>query len=267
MRKIVVIPKAQLEQLYLEQRLSSVKIGKQLNCSNPTVLKLLKNYGIRIRPLPEAQRKLDVDHDTLYKMYWGDSMSASQIAAVYSVDANTILHYLKVFDIPRRTRGEGHQLAITTGHYNPSEVVRIVPKGEKSANWKGGRTESKGYISIKLQPDNFFYPMANSNGYIREHRLVIATQIGRLLHPWEIVHHRGTKYPVGSMQNRGDNRLANLELTIRGDHIREHDKGYKDGYSKGYSNGKAKKIQELEDKIKELEAILGTGSDSNPRPG
>ena len=71
---------------------------------------------------------------------------------------------------------------------------------------------SDGYIVIKLQPDDFFYPMAGRDGYVLEHRLVIARNLGRCLHSWEIVHHKGTKYPKGSRENRSDNRVDNLQL-------------------------------------------------------
>lgn len=49
---------------------------------------------------------------------------------------------------------------------------------------------SSGYVLIKLQPDDFFYPMAGKDGYVFEHRLVVAKRLGRCLHSWEIVHHR-----------------------------------------------------------------------------
>ena len=63
--------------------------------------------------------------------------------------------------------------------------------GAKARGWKGGRTkDSKGYILVKLQPDDFFYPMADHRGYVLEHRLVVATALGRCLHSWEIIHHR-----------------------------------------------------------------------------
>jgi len=86
--------------------------------------------------------------------------------------------------------------------------------GTNSSNWKGGRIINRyGYICIKLQPDDFFYPMAMKAGYILEHRLIVAKALGRCLLPWEVVHHKGTKYPQGSIENKSDNRYPeNLEL-------------------------------------------------------
>jgi hypothetical protein len=63
---------------------------------------------------------------------------------------------------------------------------------------------SDGYVVIKLQPDDFFYTMSGRDGYVFEHRLVMAHSLGRCLHSWEIVHHLNHK--------RDDNRIENLQL-------------------------------------------------------
>lgn len=75
--------------------------------------------------------------------------------------------------------------------------------GEKNPNWKGGRYKSSdGYILVKLQPNDFFYSMADHDGYVLEHRLIVAQHLGRCLLPWEVVHHKNAI--------RNDNRLENL---------------------------------------------------------
>lgn len=62
-----------------------------------------------------------------------------------------------------------------------------------------------------LEQSDFFYPMVNACGYVREHRLVMAQHLGRCLHPWEIVHHKNHK--------RDDNRFSNLQLVTDDKHM------------------------------------------------
>lgn len=85
-------------------------------------------------------------------------------------------------------------------------------RGPSTSHWKGGRVKKGNYIFIKLYPDDFFYRMANKQGYVLEHRLVMARYLKRCLLSWEVVHHKGMKYSLGTEENKSDNRIENLEL-------------------------------------------------------
>ncbi len=94
-----------------------------------------------------------------------------------------------------------------------NKKISEAASGRRHYRWQGGRMKTKqGYIKIWLPKDDFFYQMVDTSGYVREHRLVMARSLGRNLHSWELVHHKGTKYPKGSIENKQDNRLENLQL-------------------------------------------------------
>lgn len=64
-------------------------------------------------------------------------------------------------------------------------------KGPLHHCWKGGRMKAtQGYTLVKVYPDNPLFAMANSHGYIPEHRLVMAQHLNRPLLRNEQVHHR-----------------------------------------------------------------------------
>ena len=97
-------------------------------------------------------------------------------------------------------------------------------QGINHHNWKGGiKKHCYGYLSI-YSPK---HPLKNKNNYVLEHRLVMEEYL-RKHHPnhpalveikgekylrreW-IPHHKGIKYPMGSYEDRGDNKIKNLKL-------------------------------------------------------
>ena len=98
-----------------------------------------------------------------------------------------------------------------------------------------GYRDKDGYKLIRLSRTDSFFPMTVKSGYVLEHRLVIAKSLGRCLTQDEIVHHlNGVK---------DDNRLENLVLTTRGQHI-HLEEPYKE------------RIVALENRVRRLELVL-----------
>jgi hypothetical protein len=82
--------------------------------------------------------------------------------------------------------------------------------GIKPSNHRGGYIEKRsGYKIVIIPNDSPYASMAIMNResgalYVREHRLVVAQNIGRPLESWEVVHHVN--------HNRLDNRIENLQV-------------------------------------------------------
>lgn len=79
-------------------------------------------------------------------------------------------------------------------------------RGSKSPHWRGG-------ISVSTQGYRMVY-FGYGKFYILEHRLVMERFLGRKLKSSEIIHHIN--------HNKTDNRIENLKITTRSEHIRHH---------------------------------------------
>lgn len=154
--------------------------------------------------------------ELIKRLYLDEGLSAHDIANTLNISRGTIAWFLRRWDI-QRSQKCGIQLAKSQGKLLLRNKARVA-RGPLNPNWKGGRYTDHGYIYVRLDPNDFFYPMANKGGYVFEHRLVVAKALGRCLHPWELVHHKGTKFPKGSVENRSDNRIENLQLISEGRH-------------------------------------------------
>lgn len=84
------------------------------------------------------------------------------------------------------------------------------PSGSACRAYRKGFTLSHGYRLLHIPMSHPYRAMARGDGDIFEHRLVMAQHLGRLLQPWEVVHHKN--------QDKQDNRIENLELLTTGVH-------------------------------------------------
>ena len=113
--------------------------------------------------------------------------------------------------VARYEAGESQEKIAESFHASQPRISRTLravgirsghtwKEGQRHPNWKGGRAIVHGYVHVH-EPDS---PMANSQGYVQEHRLVMAQALGRPLTSRETVHHlNGDKM---------DNRIENLQL-------------------------------------------------------
>ena len=92
--------------------------------------------------------------------------------------------------------------------------------GSQSCLWKGGKyKDGNGYIWIYM-PN---HPFANVRKYVKRANLVMEKHLGRPLIFPELIHHKGIHFPIGSIENRQDDTIENLQLfTNVSEHMKFH---------------------------------------------
>jgi hypothetical protein len=114
-------------------------------------------------------------------------------------------------------RSTAHVATLVANRHDPTGKPGVQRFGAANPAWKGGVTYRKGkgnyvgprYVRCPVE----FLAMARKDGYIMEHRLVMARWVRRLLLRTEVVNHIN--------HNTRDNSRENLELyPSNGDHKR-----------------------------------------------
>lgn len=91
-----------------------------------------------------------------------------------------------------------------------NNIMRIMPRGKDAYHWKGGTKNNNGYIMVQAPS----HPNCDSQGYVREHRLVMEKHLGRYLEKDEVIHHINHK--------KNDNRVENLIILTKKEHDNIH---------------------------------------------
>jgi transposase len=108
--------KEELYNLYWIQKLPIKEIAKKLNVCTATVKRWLKIYQIPLRgrlfseqgkeKLSQIKTKFKITKDELFKLYVIERKSSYEIATIFGVSEQTVLNWLKKYDIPRRNHSE-----------------------------------------------------------------------------------------------------------------------------------------------------------------
>ena len=159
-------------------------LADEYGCNRVTVGNILKRHGAAIRPKGHSARKWDeAVVDEIYRR-WVSGESQNDIGISMGLSQGWISSLLR------------RRASVT--------LISARMRGESHPNWKGHIKSSAGYVMRKVFSDNQFADMADSGGYVMEHRLVMAESLGRSLTKLETVHHING--------DKSDNRLENLQL-------------------------------------------------------
>ena len=159
-------------------------------------------------------------------MYITKQMPMWKVAKEMGVAIGTVFNYLKKYDIETRSHKEtftmkGRKLTpeqvavISRTHKGKTvsfETRRKISEAKKIHSEGHKKQRTDGYIAV-YYPD---HPQSTKDGYIMEHILVIEQSIGRHLNADECVHHINA--------NRKDNRIENLKLMTKREHMSFHSK-------------------------------------------
>lgn len=166
------------------------RLSEKTGFSMRSIRLILIKEGIQRRPRGNAARRFSTAEIEDIRRRWHTDEPRLRIAKTLNISPPTLNRILKeIGEDPRRK----------------------MPKGKTHSQWKGGRIiDDSGYVSI--HPSTVDHPeiaeaMVNQIGYVREHRYVVACQVGRPLRRDESVHHiNGVK---------SDNRPENLQLRVK----------------------------------------------------
>ncbi len=159
----------------------------------------------------------------LTQEYFDNKKTYYDIAAENGVSPVTVHYWFKKYGLCPGI----HNRRIVHPHvWSDEEKLEVSQRHKgrvKSAEERKKISESKKIKCAghqKLREDGYiaiYYPahlMANSEGYVMQHRLVVSEAAGRLLQDDEVVHHING--------DRKDNRLENLKVMTQKEHAAYH---------------------------------------------
>lgn len=109
-----------MKYLYVKCGFSSAQIAKQMNCSQVTVRKYLREAGVQMRKTGGSQPRTDYSVVQMVRwLYWQEEWTIKQIGEHLGKHPGTIQALMERAGIPRRNISEANRLAVKYGR-NPN---------------------------------------------------------------------------------------------------------------------------------------------------
>lgn len=96
------IPKNELKNLYVTQKLSTDQIATRFGCNHITVVNRMKKYGIKSRGHLGLTKPINISKEKFEYLYYKRNLSASQIAKIVHCSRSGIERKMKIFKIKTR---------------------------------------------------------------------------------------------------------------------------------------------------------------------
>lgn len=166
----------------------------------------------------------------MYDMYVIKDKTIKEISDELKISVGKIHNLLKKYEIEPKTRKTNKKWCKKLSEskkgkipYNKGKKMSEEQKEKLSIKKSGGIGKkvktTTGYIKIYF-PD---HPKSDKRGFILEHILIMECNIGRHLRKNEVVHHKN--------KIKTDNRIKNLQLMTRSEHMKLHRKERNDDIS------------------------------------
>lgn len=209
------------------------EIAKHFRCRTTLVSEVLATTGTELKHLGPRRHPRVLGNDAKIAAEYGQGASLAELAEQYGCSTPTIRDAVAraggslrkgrpVFWTDERERWVVEQrkagrsqtsIAADLGVQQSAVSAALRRNGiydprrtrERHGSWRGGRGKTAhGYMQVLATPEDAALCKPQANGYVLEHRLVMARSLGRPLLSTETVHHING--------DKTDNRLENLQL-------------------------------------------------------